>query len=381
MPDAPPRPGPGAAGMPRAHEAVTPDFATVVEQALHGVPSGADGTELWSALGRNGILRDLYGEAAQPTPDRMSTLLTSVDARADNGTTLRVLVQTASALPLLRSCPGPSCAAAYAQALNGDAQVALAATDSAAPGSDLTALGTEVDIDGGTLTLRGGKRWVTGLLSAQHVLVLARHRPGRHFTSFTWVRVPRDAPGVHREPAGNTLLNSADIGHLTLREVRLPRTHLVGRPGRALASFARHMATERLAGAQWATALARRTLTATHRHLLARESGGEPLWHNPAVRQTFASSLVDLAQLQALVQAQTPRIAQDRDLNAAVLLKAAVGMTLDSVLARCAQLQGADGMADGGAQHIRAETAVCSLVPHQATFALSTTARRRRSSA
>ncbi len=166
---------------------------------------------------------------------------------------------------------------------------------------------------------------------------------------------------MHRESAGNTLLCGAGIGHLTLRDVTPPRTHLVDRPGRAPASFAQHMATERLTGTQWATAVARRTLRATRHRLLARASQGEPLWNNAAVRQTFATSLVELAQLDSLVATLIPRIADGRDLNAAVLLKAAVGTTLDTVLARCAQLQGADGMADGGAQHIRAETAVCAL--------------------
>ncbi len=150
-------------------------IADTVARAPADLPADTDGAELWAALGRADVPRDLYAGAGPPRPDRLGTLLGAIDERADNGATLRVLVQTASALPLLRSCGSAVCAAAHEEALRGMAQIALAATDSAALGSDL---------------LRGGKRWVTGLLGARHILVLARHRPGRHFTSFTWVRAP-----------------------------------------------------------------------------------------------------------------------------------------------------------------------------------------------
>ncbi|MEV3970172.1 acyl-CoA dehydrogenase [Streptomyces sp. NPDC050698] len=273
-----------------------------------------------------------------------------------------MLVQTASALPLLSTGTTAACTALRERVLDGLACVALAATDSAAPGSELTALGTEVRWDERTLHLSGGKRWVTAAGSADHLLVLARHRPGRHFTSFTWVLVPAGAAGVRIEPADTGgLLASAALGHVHLDDVRLDVDHLVGRPGRAMASFARHMATERLAGAQWAVALLRRTLAATRRHLTARVAGEGTMWDNTAIRQDFAGCLVRTEQLRALVEA-TLRTADGRPgMNSAALLKAAVGQTADDVLGRCARLQGADGMTAGGAHHVRAEAAVLGL--------------------
>ncbi|MEU1662146.1 acyl-CoA dehydrogenase [Streptomyces sparsogenes] len=354
MLETPPAPAPPAAG-----------FAQRVGHALEALPEGADAAQVWRALGAHGVQEELYATGAPtgpvPDPGRLAALLTAVDARGDNGVTLSVLVQTASALPLLATGTAAPALAAYRQAVAGAASVALAATDAQAPGSDLTALGTEYTVEGGELVLRGGKRWVTGACAADHLLVLARHRPGRHFTNFTWVLVPADAPGVSVRPADSELLTASGTGHIDLDAVRLPTDHLVGRPGRAMASFARHMATERLAGAQWAVALTRRVLIETRRRLTGRSVDGQPLWHHPAVRQDFASCLVRVAQLRALLDTLTPRIAGERDLAAAGLLKAAVGQTVDAVLSRCAQLQGADGLARRGAAHVRAEAAVFGL--------------------
>lgn len=358
---------------PATREAPPTGYRELVEQTLVAVPAEAPASAVWRALGAAGALAGLYRSSGPlgPVidPERLAVLLRAVDARADNGVTLSVLVQTASALPILGSeastaassaAPSPA-ADAYAQTLAGTAQVALAATDEAASGSDLAGLGTEVRTEGDELVVQGGKRWVTHACSADHLLVLARQRPGRHFTNFSWILVPAKAAGVTVRPAGSALLANASIGHLTFDSVRLPAGHLVGRNGRGMAVFARHMSTERLAGAHWAVALTSRVLADTRAHLKARSVDGEPLWHNAAVRQNFAACLVKVAQLRALCASLAEQIVTGQNLSAGALLKSAVGMTADSVLARCAQLQGADGMGPGGAHSIRAEAGVLGI--------------------
>ncbi|MGK5543255.1 acyl-CoA dehydrogenase family protein [Streptomyces sp. URMC 127] len=335
--------------------------------ALAAVPADATASRVWAALGAAGVLHDLYdrgtGQPAAPGPGRLAALLAAVDARGDNGITLSVLVQAASALPLLAACApeaGPV-RAALDETLSGAATLALAATDAAAPGSDLTGLGTEVTIGPDELLLTGGKRWITTACTADRLLVLARHRPGRHFTSFTWVLVPATAPGVHIHPADTGLLTGSATGHVTFDAVRLPADHLVGRPGRGMAAFARHMGTERLAGALWAVALTRRVLADTKERLTRRAIDGQPLWHNDAVRQRYAACLVQVRQLHALCETLGEQVVDRHDLAAAALLKSAAGLVADPVLAACAQLQGADGLARGGAQHIRSEAAVLGI--------------------
>lgn len=344
----------------------------LVSQALESVPVGAPATAVWRALGAAGALGMLYrsSNALGPVADpaRLGALLRAVDARGDNGATLSVLVQAASALPILgsgRSGPAPDAlspvAAAYEQAVAGTVQVALAATDEAAAGSDLSGLGTEVRTEGDELVVRGGKRWVTNAGSAEYLLVLGRHHPGRHFTNFSWVLVPAKTAGVTVSPAATSLLANSATGHIGFDSVRLPADHLVGRNGRGMAVFARHMSTERLAGAQWAVALTSRVLADTRERLRQRTAGGEPLWHNAVVRQGFAECLVRVAQLRALCDGLAESAVKGQNLSAGTLLKSAVGLTVDTVLARCAQLQGADGFAASGAQGIRAEAGVLGI--------------------
>ncbi|MEU5365868.1 acyl-CoA dehydrogenase family protein [Streptomyces sp. NPDC005925] len=344
----------------------------LIPQALEGVPVGAPATAVWRALGAAGTLSTLYGSsnALGPVADpaRLGALLRAVDARGDNGATLSVLVQAASALPILgsgrsgaASAASSPVAAAWEKVVSGTAQVALAATDEAAAGSDLSGLGTQVRTEGDELVVDGGKRWVTNAGSAEYLLVLARHRPGRHFTAFSWVLVPARTAGVTVRTATTGLLTNAATGHIGFDSVRLPADHLVGGNGRGMAVFARHMSTERLAGALWAVALTSRLLADTRERLRQRTVDGEPLWHNEVVRQRFAECLVRVAQLRALCDRLAGTAVRGQDLSAGALLKSAVGLTVDPVLAQCAQLQGADGFAAGGAQGVRAEAGVLGI--------------------
>ncbi|MGG2460876.1 acyl-CoA dehydrogenase family protein [Streptomyces sp. RGM 3693] len=328
--------------------------------ALDALPPTATGAEVWAALGHAGLLTRAYRDrsvTAGTDPDGLADLLTAVDARFGIPATLSSSVQLATALPILATSQTPPARHALGRALTGRATVTLAATD-ASTGTDLTALRTEVRIDDDGLTLTGSKRWIANTTTAAWHLVLARHRPGRHFTHFTWVLVPADAPGVTVHPADSTLFAASGAGHLTLDDVRLDRDHLVGRTGFGLPLFARHIATERLAGAQWGVALCRRVLTDTHRHLTGRPHGAGTLWDLDAVRQRFAACLVRVRELQALTTDSADAVAHRHDATAAAALKAAAGATVNHVLATCGQLWGADGFTTGGIQEIRAQAAL-----------------------
>lgn len=235
--------------------------------------------------------------------------------------------------------------------------VALAATDSGA-GSDLTGLSCEVVMADDHLVVTGTKRWITNAEAADHFLVLGRHRPGRHFTSFTWVLVPRSAPGLRVRPADTDLFRGAGVGHVDLSAVRLPRDQVIGGVGRGLAVFARHIATERLAGALWAVAMCRRTLATTVARLSRKEIGDEPLRQHPVVRQKLGRAVVRVRELHALCRMLGGDVARRHDGAAAAVMKVAAAETAETVLGTCAQLQGADGFAPDGAHQLRAQAGV-----------------------
>lgn len=311
-------------------------------QVIPAIPSDVDGPTVWRALAAAGRLAEAY-RGGDPRlgvdPVGLGRLLSDVDSGHGVGVTLSVCVQVATVVPLLGSLA--------------DSVTALAATDGGA-GSDLTALETTVSLgtEADDVEVTGHKRWITNATHADRFLVLARHRPGRHFTNFTWVLVPASAPGVHVTPADTDLFDGAGIGHVRFDGVRLPRSSVVGRPGRGLVSFAGHIAVERLAGALWAVAMCRRVLADTRTRLVERD-----LWRLEAVRQRYAESLVRARVLRAMCDALGARAAR-RDSTAGALLKSATGPTVEHVLAECAHLQGADGFATGGAHGLRAQAAV-----------------------
>lgn len=329
-------------------------------RAVAATAQATDARALWRGLGRAGVLARLHDAGDEPAGlDRelLGILIAELDAHQPLGAVLAVCVQVASAVPLLRTAAdgSPLARAVLAQAIRGESVVALAATDAAVAGSALMDMGTWVDLDGDVATLSGGKDWISNAAACDFALVLARHRPARHFTSFCWVLVPAGHPGVSCEPATSRHFAGAAVGHLRFADVRLDRGHVVGRPGLALADFARHIGTERLAGALWARALCRRALADTYGYLSGRSTGERTLWDNAAVRERFARCLVEWSRLDAMCAAHTSAAPT---MTAGMLLKAAYAESVDRILDECVNLRGADAFRDGGLAEIRAQAAM-----------------------
>lgn len=351
--------------MPSASGAGRAAFRQAVRAAVAAVPAGADGPGLWRALGRDGVLAGLYqrGQAdTRPEPGRLGVLLAELDARYSSGPVLTVSVQAATALPLLAEGAASDLARKVCDgALGGEQVLALAATDAGGPGSDLMDAATVARLSDTEIVIDGGKRWITSAAAADYALVLARHRPARHFTSFVWVLVPMTAAGVSVVPAGRDLFDGAGIGHLSLDDVRVTSDHMVGRPGRAMASFARHISTERLAGGLWARAICRRVLADTRSRLTSRRLHEAAAWENAAIQERFARCLVELWRLDAACARHVASFDQPDAMVTGMLLKVAAAASVQLVVGECLQLCGADAFADRGLARLSAEVAAWSL--------------------
>jgi alkylation response protein AidB-like acyl-CoA dehydrogenase len=306
-----------------------------LEKLAEVVPAGcADARAVWAALGAAGAVAEVAGAARAVPPDvrPLGDLLGWLDARVPAGVTLSVCVQIATVVPLLRRLGAHE---VLQEAEEGRTTVALAVTDRP-PGSDVLAAETRLRAAGAARArLTGHKRWVTNALTADHLLVLARHDDRRHFTSFSWALVPADRPGVSVRPRAPELVPGAGLGDVVLDDVELAPGHLVGRRGRALADFAAQVTIERVASALWARAFARRFL------LLTRERLRGPRWENAAIRARFARCLVAWGALDALCRArpgESPAYAS--------LVKAHSGSALPEIVRECASLLGADALDD-----------------------------------
>jgi acyl-CoA dehydrogenase len=341
------------------------EFRQAVRAVAAAVPAGSDGPALWRALGGEGVLAGLYQRGAadtRPDPGRLAVLLTELDARCPTGPVLTVSVQAATALPLLAEGATSDLARKVCdEVTSGGLVLALAATDADAPGSDLMAAATSARLSRDEVILDGGKRWITSACTADYALVLARHRPARHFTSFVWVLVPMEAAGVSVTPAGQGLFDGSGLGHVSFDGVRLSTDHVVGRPGRAMASFARHMSTERLAGGLWARAISRRVLSDTRDRLAGRRLHEATAWENAAIQGRFARCLVELWRLDTACARHIASVDQPDAMMTGMLLKVAAADSVQLIVAECLQLSGADAFAAAGLARLSAEVAAWSV--------------------
>ena len=236
--------GGGTAGSPTGPASGRAAFAAAVTDTVGRLGPDAGTRAIWSALGRAGVLHRLYPPDTpthRPDPQLLRELVRAMDAVHPPGVVLSVCVPAASALPLLGEAsrrgptdPGAALAGDVRRAaLDGAGIVALAATDAGAAGSDLVRMTTTVDSADGQLVVHGGKRWITNATVADHALVLARRRPGEHFTNFSWVLVPLAAPGVRVEPVAGPFFAGAGLGHLHFARYGWPRTTSSGAPAGA----------------------------------------------------------------------------------------------------------------------------------------------------
>jgi citronellyl-CoA dehydrogenase len=340
---------------------------------------------LWHRLVQHERLTDVLYRQGDPArgldAKPLHELMHRLDSSEEIGPTLGICVQATAALPILAAAAGRAAdpraplRTALAGVLAGDRMVGMAATDTT-PGSDLSALTTTVEVRPDGLILEGGKQWITNALYASHLLVLARHSAEPRFTSFTWVVVPTDAPGVTIEAAPVALFDGSGTGHAGFVGVRLPKAYLGSAVGRGLVDFTRHISVERLGSALWALAMCRRVLRETIDYLRHRGEGPANLWAKEEIRRQVARCVLSTDELGSLIGRYQDSIVDDHDALHASLVKASAARAVDEVLSIAAHLQGARAFADGGLHTLRAKAGLWSIGGGTYEVMLSTIADR-----
>ena len=166
-------------------------------------------------------------------------------------------------------------------------------------GSDLDGLATVARRDSDTWVLRGTKRFVTCGPEAQLAVVFACTVSGDK-PSVSAFLVPTDTAGVSFGPAYDKLgLRGAVSATMTLADVRLPASALLGGEGagRAVIRFA--LDGGRIGAAALGVGIARAAFTAATRYAIDRRSKGEPIAEHQAIQFKIAdmSTQIDAARL------------------------------------------------------------------------------------
>ncbi|WP_405444839.1 acyl-CoA/acyl-ACP dehydrogenase [Streptomyces achromogenes] len=244
---------------------------------------------------------------------------------------------------------------------SGERIAGLAVTEADA-GSDLNAVETTIERDGGRLRVNGRKLWVTYGEWADVLLVLGRDgdRP-------TAVLVETDRPGVEREPVSGQLgLRGARIAHIRLRDVEVPAENRVAPPGFGLSHvIGTALDHGRFTVAWGCVGMTDACLEEAAGHVLTRRQNGVALAEHELVRAKIAEMHLAAASARALAE-RAARLRDDRApdaASAAFAAKYAAARAAASVSRDAVQLQGAAGCApDSLAQRFFRDAKVMQII-------------------
>ncbi|MFC4001194.1 acyl-CoA dehydrogenase family protein [Prauserella oleivorans] len=190
-------------------------------------------------------------------------------------------------------------------------------------GSDATWLETTAVQDGSDWILNGQKRFNTGLHTATHDVIFARTSgdagSARGITAFI---VPTDAPGFSVDFHWWTLNMPTDHAEVSLRDVRVPATAVLGEVGEGLA-LAQHFVHEnRIRQAASGVGAAQYCIDRSVDYARERVAFGRPL----ADRQAIQWPLVELHTEAELVRTLVRKTAWELDRAPALRISDKVSM-------------------------------------------------------
>ena len=133
-----------------------------------------------------------------------------------------------------------------AAALKGETLICLGNTENIA-GSDVAGIGLSCEEAEGGWVLNGTKSYVTnGSISHLAVITAVSNPKAERNRRLSMFLVDLSQPGVHRKKLNKQVWIPSDLTRLTLENVFVPHTHLLGRPGNGLQQVLRIFAHSRV---------------------------------------------------------------------------------------------------------------------------------------
>jgi methoxymalonate biosynthesis protein len=228
-----------------------------------------------------------------------------------------IMTSQGIAASTIRRCGDRAQRARFLGELTGGRLAAVAFSEPEA-GSDLAAMRTSVVLDGDSVVVTGQKKWTTGALYADMLIVLGLDASGAGAA----VVVPTDAPGVSLEQVANPLgCRAAGHANVRLDGVRLPASQLLGGGGQPLnLLFTTALSYGRMSVAWGCVGIIRACLAAASRHAATRTQGGVPL----ADRQLISRHLAELLVAEQVSTRICEQASRSWESNAADMAVAAV---------------------------------------------------------
>jgi acyl-CoA dehydrogenase len=219
---------------------------------------------------------------------------------------------------------------------------ALALTEEDA-GSDLKAITTELIPGNNSLTLRGGKSFISNAGACAYYLVFAREEAG-----YSLVLVPADAEGVNSSPSPE-LIAPHVLGEVTFDNVELPLDARLGKPGDGFDLVLATLGVFRVSVAGAAVGLAQAALHEAVRHTHNRIQFGKPLARLGQVAAMLADcwTEIEMARLFTYRAAYLAIGDPAASLHHSSMAKLAASEMASRVVDRCVQMMGRYGLVRG----------------------------------
>ena len=198
-------------------------------------------------------------------------------------------------------------------------------------------------LEGETLTVNGRKSYVTGGASADFINTLVEIE----VLGPSMVVIDRATPGV----AVERTFGSMDGTHhaaIAFNDVRVPASHIVGKPGGGLPRALRQIGDTRLAFAAEAAGLARWAIDFVTAHIQAPHRSGAPLGNREGVRLRYADMRIRAYAMRSMVY-RTARLgdAGENIVNEGIAAKVFATEGIGDIVDAAIQLVGGAALRNG----------------------------------
>jgi acyl-CoA dehydrogenase len=226
----------------------------------------------------------------------------------------------------------------------------FAMTEPDVASSDPTNLETTAQRDGDTYVLNGRKWCITGARGAAFAIVVAKtgSDEARGHRNYSLILVPTDTPGwaVERDP--EWIGSHSPGGHpiVTLTDVRVPASNLLGAEGEGFVIAQKRLAGGRLAHAMRWIGMSQRALDLATTRLLTRKAFGKELARHQMLQAMIADSAMDLYASRLMVLHTAWKLEHGLPHRQEVAMtKTFVSEAFGRIADRAVQIHGAAGIA------------------------------------
>ncbi|MGH8560367.1 MAG: acyl-CoA dehydrogenase family protein [Nevskiales bacterium] len=251
--------------------------------------------EVWKKAGANGFLccsmPETYGGAGA---DRLySMVLMEEQARANNSS-LGWGLHSEIVAPYLLRYGSEALKKKYLPKMAAGEMIGAIAMSEPGTGSDLQSVRTTAVPDGDDLVINGSKIFITnGYLSDLVVVVVRTGNSGEGSKDISLVVIEADRPGFTKgKPLKKVGMHSQDTCELFFKDVRVPKSNLLGHPGMGFVMLMQELAWERLMIAITSIAGAEASLKHTLEYTRSRKVFGKPV-------AAYQNSRFKLAEMKA----------------------------------------------------------------------------------